>query len=178
MIEIGVDKGGSLLMWKEFFGEKAKIVGLDINPECKLFEDKEKNIFVEIGSQSDEVFLDSIIKKFGTPHIILDDGGHVCSDQKKTFEHLFHELHEGGIYFVEDLHTSYWEESGGGFRNSESFIEFVKNKIDEINAEHTRGRQEKTRFTNYINGMSIYDSVVIFEKRKQGKKLSIQTGDY
>ena len=30
VVEIGVLSGGSLLMWKKFFGEKARIIGIDL----------------------------------------------------------------------------------------------------------------------------------------------------
>ena len=35
MIEIGIFNGGSLRMWKDYFGSNSTIVGVDINPGCK-----------------------------------------------------------------------------------------------------------------------------------------------
>jgi len=70
MIEIGVWKGGSLNMWKDYFGDNATIVGIDIDRECKQYENEERNIFVEIGDQKDPLFLESIIRKYGSPDII------------------------------------------------------------------------------------------------------------
>ena len=55
MLEIGVSQGGSLQMWKNYFGGKAKIFGIDIDPRCKTME--EENIKILIGSQSDRKFL-------------------------------------------------------------------------------------------------------------------------
>ena len=37
VLEIGVAGGGSLEIWRKYFGPKAKIVGLDINPDCSRF---------------------------------------------------------------------------------------------------------------------------------------------
>ena len=54
-VEIGVSHGGSLQMWREYFGEKALLIGIDINPECKKFEEENTKIF--IGSQTDVAFL-------------------------------------------------------------------------------------------------------------------------
>jgi len=54
VLEIGVSMGGSLQMWKQYFGAEAKIYGVDIQPACKKFE--EKNIEIFIGSQSDRDF--------------------------------------------------------------------------------------------------------------------------
>ena len=59
-VEIGVLNGGSLQMWKKYFGKKAKIIGIDINPECKKFEDDQIKIF--IGDQSSEDFWKRILR--------------------------------------------------------------------------------------------------------------------
>jgi cephalosporin hydroxylase len=48
VLEIGVYHGGSLQMWKEYFGVHANIIGIDINPICKELE--EENIKIYIGS--------------------------------------------------------------------------------------------------------------------------------
>ena len=50
-IEIGCGVGGSLQMWKRFFGPRARIIGIDINPACRAFS--EDKIEVCIGDQSD-----------------------------------------------------------------------------------------------------------------------------
>ena len=34
-VEIGVLSGGSLFMWRKFFGRKARIIGIDLNPVAK-----------------------------------------------------------------------------------------------------------------------------------------------
>src|SRR6185312_14389444 len=54
VLEIGVSQGGSIDLWKKFFGEKLKYYGIDINPGCKKFETENVKIF--IGSQSDRIF--------------------------------------------------------------------------------------------------------------------------
>jgi ubiquinone/menaquinone biosynthesis C-methylase UbiE len=53
MLEVGVLNGGSLEMWKKYFHPDSTIVGIDITPSCKDFEDKENNVHVRIGDQSD-----------------------------------------------------------------------------------------------------------------------------
>ena len=60
-VEIGIAHGGSLQMWRKYFGEKAFIYGIDVNPECKQFETGNTKIF--IGSQQDTVFLEQIKKE-------------------------------------------------------------------------------------------------------------------
>jgi len=101
-LEIGVFKGGSIKAMKEVFKNAECIVGLDINEECKKFEDVFNGIFVDIGDATDTAFLNSITKKYGTFDIILDDGSHINKDVIKTFELLFPLLNDNGLYIVED----------------------------------------------------------------------------
>ena len=73
-VEIGVLAGGSLFMWREFLGPKARIIGIDLNPNAKKWEEHGFEIF--IGSQSDENFWKDFIGKVGDIDVLLDDGGH------------------------------------------------------------------------------------------------------
>lgn len=86
-IEIGVSHGGSLQMWREYFGEKAFLIGVDINSECKKFEEENTKIF--IGSQTDEKFLTDLKSKIPNVDILIDDGGHTMKQQITTFNVLF-----------------------------------------------------------------------------------------
>jgi hypothetical protein len=108
VLEIGVFEGGSLQMWKNYFGPKAKIYGIDIDPKCKEYE--EENIEIFIGSQSDKEFLSDIKSKIPKIDILLDDGGHTMHQIKTSFLELFDHVKEDGIYAIEDLHTCYWLE--------------------------------------------------------------------
>lgn len=176
MIEIGVDNGGSIEMWKKYFGKGSRIVGIDIKPDCKKFEDIENGIFVEIGDQSDVNFLNSVIEKHGQPDIVLDDGSHVMNHLIKTFNFLYYKMKCEGTYLVEDLHTCYWSEFEGGLKLPNTFIEFTKSKIDELNAFFSRGSQEVTEFTKSTQSINIYDSIVVFEKRPQSNRTDLKTG--
>lgn len=102
-LEIGVFQGESLKAMREVFQNAEFILGIDINPDCKQYEDAERNIFVEIGDASDLVFLNYIKTKYGESYdIILDDGSHTNEHVIKTFETLFSCVKEDGIYLVED----------------------------------------------------------------------------
>lgn len=105
LLEIGVLKGASIKMWKDFF-PNAEIYGLDIDPSCKEYEDCRIKIF--IGDQTDRDFLKEMMKEIGPVDIIIDDGGHTMNQQKTSFEVLFPYIKKGGAYIIEDLHTSYW----------------------------------------------------------------------
>ena len=107
LVEFGVSHGGSLQLWREYFGKKAHIIGIDINPECKQFESKNTEII--IGDQDDSKFLKRLSEVIKSADIIIDDGGHTTTQQIKTFNSMFPIVKEGGIYLVEDLHTNYWK---------------------------------------------------------------------
>jgi hypothetical protein len=132
ILEIGVLNGQSLLSWKEFY-PNSTIIGIDINPDCKRYENISKNIYIEIGSQNDSVFLETVIQKYGELDLILDDGSHLQSDMIFSFEKLFPILRSECVYIVEDTCTSYWEEFGGGLRKENTSIEYFKNLIDDVN---------------------------------------------
>lgn len=101
-LEIGVFQGESIKAWRECFSNAIKLVGIDINPECKKYEDIENNIYIEIGDATDSNFLNYLIHKHGTFDIILDDGSHKNSHVIQTFEYLFPVLNDKGLYVVED----------------------------------------------------------------------------
>lgn len=165
VVEFGVSQGGSLQMWKDYFGPGVKIYGVDINPECKRFE--EENVRIFIGDQSDRDFLRSIAREVPPIDILIEDGGHMMDQQIATFEELFSNVQPNGVYLCEDIHTSYWRYWGGGYRRRGTFIEYSKNWIDEINAWHSK-EQHKFRvsdFTKSAHSLHFYDSVVVVEKR-------------
>ncbi|SUY29277.1 hypothetical protein EDC40_108187 [Aminobacter aminovorans] len=176
VLEIGVGSGGSLQMWRDYFGPRTTIIGLDIDPQCKQHE--AEGIEIIIGSQADTAILDEIMRRHPKIDIALDDGSHVMSDMIATFEHLYPRIDVNGLYLVEDLHTCYWEEYGGGLRRQGSFIELIKERIDDINAMHARGVIPVSEFTRSTDSMTIYDSVVVFEKRRQGRRQAIMTGGF
>jgi hypothetical protein len=132
ILEIGVFRGDSLNTWKEFYPNSI-VVGLDINSSCVQYQNINKNIFVEIGSQNDEDFLNKVISKWGEFDMILDDGSHVNSDIIKSFEVLFPSLKSQGVYVIEDSCTSYWSGYGGGYRKENTAIEYCKNLVDDVN---------------------------------------------
>ena len=132
ILEIGVLNGQSLLTWKDYFYE-SKIVGIDINSDCKQYEDLNKNISVEIGSQVDHVFLNNVMREHGPFDMILDDGSHMNDHVIFSFEHLFQSVKPGGVYVVEDVSTSYWEHYGGKKYGKGTMMEYFKAITDEVN---------------------------------------------
>ena len=163
VVEFGVFHGGSLRMWKDYFGEKARIYGIDIDPRCKQFE--ESQIEILIGDQQNREFLRTVRERAGSIDILIEDGGHKPKQQIATFEEMFPAVAAGGVFLIEDLHTSYWNEYDGGYKRTGTYIEYAKNLLDKMHAWHSR---EKTLtidyYTKHIKAMHMYDSVIVFEK--------------
>ncbi len=107
ILEIGVCDGGSLDLWRMYFGEQAVIFGIDINPDTLRFASE--NTHIVICNQEDRDALEKRFKDEPPFDIILDDGGHMPNQQKRSFEALFPLLHPTGVYIVEDVQTSYWQ---------------------------------------------------------------------
>ena len=124
ILEIGIEKGESLKIWREYFS-KAKICGIDI-----------KNINFEIegvdmikADQTDENALKKICDKYKHFDIIIDDGGHHSKQIIISLNFLFDYLSNNGLYIIEDLQTSYFPRFGGSrlnLKKKSNFYEFLK----------------------------------------------------
>jgi hypothetical protein len=176
VLEFGVNQGGSLQMWKHYFGPSCRIFGVDINPECRRAE--EERIEVLIGDQEDRQFLRSLARRIPRIDILIDDGGHTMRQQIITYEELFPHVDANGVYVVEDLHTSYWRAWGGGAGRRRTFVEYSKNFIDQLHGWHSEQprRLEVSAFTRSAHSLHYYDSVLVIEKRRIEKPQSAQTG--
>ncbi len=192
IVEIGVCRGGSLQMWKSYFGSEAHIVGVDIDPKCAEYEDEQVEIV--IGNQEDRMFLRSLRERISVIDILIDDGGHTMKQQIATFEELFPHVAPDGVYLCEDLHTSYWPSYGGGYRSPDTFIEYSKNFIDYLHAWHASKAGKPRRrwyrrwhtqppelfvsdFTRSVHSLHYYDSVLVIEKRHMTPPHDSMTGE-
>ena len=185
ILEIGVYKGASIQAWKEFFGEDSTIVGIDINPDCGQFDAIKPGIHVRIGSQSDTRFLRNLGDEFGLFDIIMDDGSHLTHDVITTFNYAFlHCLAEGGVYFIEDLNTSYWE----GYRTSNySAMDMVLSLCEMTHQFYFENRHQDFRLDNYklhynvplvstlLSEIRVFDSAVAIYKKSHYPPLVFST---
>lgn len=96
LFEIGVQGGGSLWLWREYF-PRAEVIGLDCRP-YKLKVPERSKVFE--GYQQDGVVLRDIIQTRGPFDVIVDDGGHIFNQQKISFEVLGE---HASIYIIEDV---------------------------------------------------------------------------
>lgn len=174
-LEIGVSNGGSLQMWRKYFGDDAIIFGIDINPECEKLNGLSGQ--VRIGSQTDKVFLESVIKEMGGVDIILDDGSHHMEHIPTTLKYLFPHLSYGGIYMIEDLHTAYWKSHGGGYRSKSNFFRTLMNLIDDMHHWYHTNKLKHAAISNECSGIHIHDSIVVLDKNKVFKPVHSRVGE-
>lgn len=190
-LEIGVFQGGSLDMWQAFLGEHASIYGVDINEETKRFEEEGYKIY--IGDQGDVSFLEELVAQTPTFDMILDDGGHYPHQQIRSFITLFSHVKNGGIYIVEDVHTSYYPEYFGGYGSYYTFQNFslqLTHLLNLINIHYSDGCHSSKELTsNLINvfgltaqqaqylfeniySIHFYDSMIVFEKEDNCRNIN------
>lgn len=103
MLEIGVWRGQSLRMWKNYF-PRATVAGLDIDPAAA---ERAEGFTVFVGSQDDTELLDRAVRELPDLRLLVDDGSHINELTIATFEYLFPRLPSGGLYLIEDMGVSY-----------------------------------------------------------------------
>ncbi len=174
IMEIGVNKGGSLQIWKKVFGTKARIIGVDINPECKMLEEEQIEIY--IGSQEDREFLRTLKKNIGKVDILIDDGGHYMDQQIITFEELFDLVDENGVYICEDTGTSYNPEKyQSGYKKAGTWIEYSKNFIDYIHAFFSQEKEfTVNEYSGSMHSVHYYIGICVVEKRKMFSPIDME----
>jgi len=121
-VEIGVLSGGSLFMWKNFLGDKARIIGIELNPVAKKWEKHGFEIF--IGDQGSGIFWKNFFEKVGKVDIVLDDGSHTYKDQIVTVKECVPFINNGGKMVTEDTHSSYQKKFG--YPDKYNFTNFSK----------------------------------------------------
>ena len=181
MLEIGVKNGGSTRMFKKWLGDRAQIIGVDIDENCRNIDFPE-NVTVEIGDQSDPEFLKYLSNKYGQFNIVLDDGGHTYDQITTSFNLLFDSVALDGIYMIEDTCCQFWENSKFlGSSGTDSFKEFVWDLVQKVNADmgdhslidywylkpEERSELRHSTVGRFIGNVSVYESIVVVEKMER-----------
>ena len=173
ILEIGVSGGGSLDLWRSYFGPEAAVFGVDIDPACAARVAPPNQ--VRIGSQADPAFLRAVVAEMGEPDIVIDDGSHVARHQRVAFETLFPTLAEGGLYVIEDLQTAYWADYEGGYGRRGTAIDLVKRMIDDMHGWY-HARPPATPAKDQVGSIHVHDGVVLIEKRRRSPPRQVRLG--
>lgn len=175
LLELGVYKGGSLLMWSEYF-KKGNIIGVDINNiDLKL----PKNVHMEVGDQRDKEFLHNLSEKYAEDgfDIIIDDASHYANFTEASFLICFNQLLKpGGIYVIEDWGTGYWEDWVDGEIYNPSKNHLIHKLRKEYKGGKEYGTPKKKNYESHSSGMvglvkQFIDELSIEDIKHSNKKL-------
>jgi glycosyltransferase involved in cell wall biosynthesis len=144
LLEIGVQNGGSLEIWSQYFPNAQKFVGCDINPDCAKLSYDDPRITVIVGDATASATQAQVLAQSATFDLIIEDGSHTSSDIVKAFARYFPALKTGGLFVAEDLHCSYWQDFEGGIFHPYSSITFFKHLADMVNHEHWGVEKSRT----------------------------------
>ena len=134
-VEIGISGGGSLEVWRSYFGAGSRIIGIDLNPALQT--ELEKDGFeVFIGDQADPAFWRRFYAQVGNVDVLLDDGGHTNIQTWTTLTQSIDHINDGGLFVVEDTHTAYKRSFGNP--SSTSLVERLYACVDRL---HYRSRE-------------------------------------
>jgi len=130
MLEIGVQNGGSLETWAEYFGRATLLIGCDIDENCAKLQYSDPRIKIVIGDANSAPAFSQVVALTSQLDIVIDDGSHVSRDIINSFINYFPLLSPGGVYVVEDAHCLYMNDFGGGVLNDFGAYAFFKKLID------------------------------------------------
>lgn len=181
-LEIGIYKGIGTKIWEKYL-KNAELHFIDITLKYVQYHSNRSTYHIADQAAPDQL-LQVMKNTGGNFDVIIDDGGHTMIQQIVSFKTLFPYLKRGGLYIIEDLHTSYWKDNFGGGGTLEmpiagagTAIQFLKDLIDDVNfvgartgsASHRLNldhiKNEMNQYRKEIFGMHFYDSLCVIIKR-------------
>lgn len=163
IVEIGIYSGGSLDMWKSYFGDKCHVHGVDIEEACRSYESD--SVSVHIGDQQDRTFWKQFRKDVPRVDIVLDDGGHKPEQQIVSLEELLPHVRPGGVYVCEDVHgvsNDFASYVYGLSRHLNATTDFKANKED----PERRSVCKADDFQRHVHSVHLYPYVVAIERHE------------
>jgi hypothetical protein len=179
--EIGIQYGGGLYMWHQYFHPGSRIHGVDINDASIV--PKLPSVTASIGDSADPYFWDEVLPNLGQLDIVIDDGGHTMNQQISAFNVIYPTMASGGVYLVEDTHTSLW---GGDFHDylpDPRYTFMEKAHGDTLRLMEWSGNPDNfgtlmssrhgvlddsvSEFCRTTAGIHFYDSIVVYERGRR-----------
>jgi limonene-1,2-epoxide hydrolase len=160
--EIGIYSGGSIAMWRDYFGPECRVIGVDIEESCRVYATE--GVEVIIGDQSDPGFWQRFFATHPEVDIVVDDGGHMVHQQVPTIEAVLPHLRPGGVYLCEDVHD-----------RGNDFHFYIAGLLRELNATQTtvdlenperRVVSRATGFQAAVHSAHFYPYLVVIERRE------------
>ena len=152
VVEVGIYSGGSLPMWRRYFGDGCRIYGIDIEPACRAYERDGVRVF--IGDQANRDFWADFRRQVPRVDILIDDGGHEPHQQIATLEAMLPHIAPGGVYLCEDIH--------GAFQPFHAFVDGLSRPL---NAIHDAYRSTPPNaLQRHVGSVHRYPLVTVIEK--------------
>jgi len=168
VLEVGIYAGGSLSMWREYFGEKCHVYGVDIDAACMAYSNEKTKIF--IGDQADRAFWANFKKGVPPLDLLIDDGGHLPEQQRITLEEMLPHIRPGGVYVCEDIHGDNNEFAAYiyGLANGLNSAKPVEMPKDTAGLAFAVSELQKT-----VHSVHLYPFLAVIEKRERRLDLLI-----
>lgn len=163
LLEIGVQNGGSLQIWSKYFEKGRRFIGCDIDPRCGVLAYDDPRISVLVNDAGAPITRSQVMRICGQVDLIIDDGSHQSSDIIRAFLSFFPVLARDGLFIVEDMSCSFWQEFEGGLDRDTSSLAFFKEVANVINREHWQVEASiESRFERFIRAYSLdFDAEVL-----------------
>lgn len=179
LMEIGISNGGSLEMWKAYFGPELRVTGIECCPYAGMTERvQDERTIIMIGDQADADFLQRVVTSVSRPNIVIDDGGHKGFQMEASFRVLYPFLAPGGLYVIQGLERTHDE---GLYRHSQGrrSLEFVNMLVDNLHAR--AGPDFLVDFADTTEAVHVYEGIAIIRKResrrRESENLRFSAGD-
>jgi hypothetical protein len=161
LVEVGVYSGGSLGMWRAYFGPNCHVYGVDIEPACRAYADE--GIEILIGDQGNPQFWGEFVDLVPTIDIVIDDGSHRPADQIITLEALLSRIRPGGVYICEDVHTP--------LNEFHDYVNHLSRNLHDFGTGDTTFRRHPTTFQRGVHSIHLYPFVIVIERRDRSLDL-------
>ena len=156
--EIGVFSGGSMMMWRNYFGPQARIHGIDLDPATKSYE--VDGVTIHVGDQESRGFWRTFRQSVPRLDVLIDDGGHSPQQQRVSIEEILPHLAPGGVYICEDI--------VGGINDFSAYVGGLVSSLNDCVANHspTELRFTATSFQRGVCSIHCYPYMVVVERAK------------
>jgi hypothetical protein len=168
ILEIGIYSGGSLDLWREYFGPEARIYGVDIQPECKVYENTGATIF--IGDQQDRDFWTDFKRNVPQLDIVIDDGGHSPEQQRVTIEELLPHLRPGGVYICEDIHGEIFNSFACFTHGLAHSLNDSRTLVGDVRNGERRLRIEANPLQSCTHSIHFFPFMVVVRKNQRARR--------
>jgi len=166
MAELGIFSGGSLEMWQAVFGPGLRLWGLDIALMTKQYQKDDTSGRTKIFNldQTNAQSWNEWKKQVPKLDILIDDGLHLFTGQKASFDNILEHIAPGGVFMTEDISDG----TRPGKKASRNDGPAYKEKYLDYSFEKTRAlHYDSSHVQETIDSVHYYPYLLVVEKRNE-----------